>query len=352
MKQTFLVLIGVAIIGFSILGRLQGTIPTQTIEPTLLFEYQPADAKIQFKMPREFTIDEKENIFLFDYMSNQIVKFSPKGEFLLTFGKKGKGENEFKHLTAIRVFKDKLLALDTNALFTFDLQGKSLKKQSFKETVPCEFPRILTPDTFVGEWNHAPELKKILTLRNSGGDEIKRLTGYDLRKFFPELKMGEDFFLNDTYARFFLYDAVGKDIVWARSDEKKIYKLQNKKSIPFINLNAAPVPFPEANRQKMTKQQERIKKQMPHLHMYIPRVYPIIQKLFTSKNEIWIYLFSKERKGLVRYDHHGKETGFYQLPADLNIQKARFKIVKDKIYIMIPLRKSFKILTAPVPIHH
>lgn len=350
MRQILLSIVGIVMMGLCVVGRVQGHESIDKIEPDLLFKYQSADSAPKFMMPREFTVDREQNIFLFDYMSNRIVKFSPSGKPLTEFGQKGKGDHEFKHLTAIKVFKNRLLALDANGILTFDLEGNFLKRTSFPESVTCEFPKILSQTTFAGEWNHAAELKKILTLRDIKGPELSRLTAYDLRIFFPDLKKGEDFFLNDTYARFFLYDSLGKDgVVWARSDENRIFKFMGNKSIPLITIKATPVTFPKAEQARMRNQQAQLKKQMPSLHMYIPKVYPLIQKLFTGKNEIWVYLFSKERKGLLRFNHNGQENRFYQLPPDLKIRKARIKIIADRIYFMIPGRKSFKILTSPLP---
>lgn len=320
------------------------------IVPELLFRSEPQDPKYTISTARDFTLDHNRNIYIFDYMTNLINKYTHQGKRLLSFGKQGKGETDFKHLTAIKIEEKQLAALDSVAILFFSLEGKFISKQAFKDEVLCELPVMSRQKVFVGEQNVVNELKKVLTLRNFNGEELNRLTSYDLKEFFPELEKGKDFFLQDTYARFFLYDITGKgEIIWANSDQYRLYKYQNNKSVPFITKDAAPIPFPADQRKKMLDKQKSLREKMPMLHSYVPQYYPLLQNLFAANGEVWIYAASKERKGFVRYTPAGKEIGFYTLESDMDIRKARIKVFNKKLYFMVPQRKAFNVFTAPLP---
>ena len=88
---------------------------------------------------------------------------------------------------------------------------------------------------------------------------------------------------------------------------------------------------------------------MPFLHMYVPTHYPLIQHLFKGNQELWVYLRSTEREGLVRYSMEGKEIGFYTLEKAIDISKSRIKIYKGNMYFMVTQRKLLKMYLAPVP---
>jgi hypothetical protein len=319
------------------------------IAPRLLFEKQ-AKAKNELRAVREFALDNNQNIYIFDYMSNHIYKFDQQGRLITRFGRQGKGEKDFKHLTAIEVQQGKLMALDSIALFTFDLKGNFIARQSFAAEVLCEFPKILGNYYFMGEQIVSKELKKVLTLRNQKGEEIRRLDSYELKDYFPDLEEGKDFFLNDTYARFYLYDSLeGGSVIWAASDNYCLSKVQDNKSLVWLKGRGTPVPFPQDQQKKMAAKRDAIRKNMPSLHMYVPTVYPLIQKLFVGEDEVWIFLMSQERKGLVRYSATGEEIGFYTLEADFDSLKARIQIHNKKLYFLVPERQAFKMYITPVP---
>lgn len=316
----------------------------------LLFERTSSGAEHSPSAPRDFTLDADRNIYIFDYMTNRIFKFDPAGALITAFGGKGEGENDFRHLTNIAVSGNQLHAIDSVAMFSYSLNGDLVKKTQYTGEALLEFPRYMGNGRFVGEKVLVEELKNVLTLRGPDGRETCRLAAYDLKTYFPRLKEGEDFFVDNTYAPGYLYD-IRPDgaIAWARSDRFVIHSYQNGESRVWITGTATAIPFPPDERETMKRKRESIAKTMPSLHLYVPAVYPIVQQLFTGGHETWIYLASRERSGFIRYDGQGREAGFFTPDKDLDMMKARIHIFANTMYVMIPQRGRLQMYTAPVP---
>jgi len=306
------------------------------------------DPDYQFIAPRSFTFDQQENLYIFDYMENYIKKYDPKGNFIASFGKQGTETDEFEHLMAIKVFDETLFALDSIALLKFTLNGEYLSKTTFAENAICDYPKIWKDGSFIGEKINPESLQRELVLFGADGQVLKQLAAYDLREFFPDLEKEKDFFLNPDQTRLYLYDVTPSgDIYWAASDDFSVYRTKNGRSELIITGTDTPLSFPEEQRTKLAAQQDAMKENMPELHMYVPEKYQLLYQLILGEGQdIWLYVKSRERTGLVRYTAEGKEKGFYSVNSDLDITQARMQIFQDKLYILSAKRKQFTVYSA------
>ena len=78
-----------------------------------MFETVSEDADYSFTAARNMALDSEGNLYVFDYMDNFIKKFDQSGKHAVTFGGQGEGEGQFSHLMDIRIFGDRLMALDS-----------------------------------------------------------------------------------------------------------------------------------------------------------------------------------------------------------------------------------------------
>jgi hypothetical protein len=321
---------------------------TKEIIPELYFQTKENNDNYRFNAARNFTFDDNGNLYIFDYMENYINKYDKNGEFITSFGKQGKGEDEFEHLMAIKVIGDKLLALDSIAVLTFSLDGEFLSKTPFKGKAMSDQPRIFEDGHFVGDSIVSDEIKRVLSYRDPEGNELQRISFYDLREFFPDLEEGKDFFLNDSQTRLHLYDfAVDGGVLWAATDKFAVYKYKDGASDTLVTGPDTPLPFPEDQREELTAKQTKMKETMPMLHSYVPQYYQLLYHLFVGEDQdIWLYVHSWERTGFVRYTPDGKEKGFYTVQADFDMARAILQVYKNNLYFMVPSRKEVKIYRA------
>lgn len=328
----------------------EAEIMSDTIKPELFFQTREDVPEYSFPSARDIAFDSEDSFYIFDYFDNTIKKYDSNGEHLMTFGGKGQGEGEFSHLTGIRIVGHQLLAVDSVGLLSFNLDGNFLNKKSFAQEVLTEYPAIFDEGDYVGQQIHASELKVILTFRSSNGEEYDRLAFYDIREFFPEIDEGEDFFLSNEQARSYLYALDQKgDILWAASDEFKIYRYREGKSIVVISEDYSQVPYPAEEKEAMLEKKGKVK---PPLFLYVPDLYQLIFHLLVGpEGDIWIYVKSMEKTGFLRYSAQGSLKGFYTLDADFDITEADqiVRIHDNRMYFLVKGRKSLKIYTADLP---
>jgi hypothetical protein len=322
------------------------------LKPELFFQTREDVPEYSFPSARDMVFDSEDSFYIFDYFDNTIKKYDSNGKHLKTFGGKGQGDGEFSHLTGIRIVGDQLLAVDSVGLLSFNLDGHFLTKKSFAEEVLTEYPAIFDEGDYVGQQIHAAELKVILTFRSSQGEELDRLALYDIKEFFPEIKQGEDFFLSSEHARSYRYTLDQKeDILWAASDEFKIYRYHEGEgnSIVVISEDYSPVPFPAEEKKALLEKKAKVK---PPLFLYVPDVYQLIFHLLVGpEGDIWIYLKSMEKTGFLRYSAQGSLKGFYTVDADFDVTEADHivRIHKNRMYFLVKGRKSLKIYAADLP---
>jgi len=308
------------------------------LNPALFLKGSDSDEDYQLSALRDITFDDEGNIYIFKYDDNFIKKYDSKGRHLLTFGGKGEEAENFTHLTAIKVIEDRLYALDSVGYLTFTLNGEFIDKTSFAKEIICDFPKISQDRRFCGEII-SEEIKKILTLRNPDGIELIRIAQHDLREFFPELKEGNQFFINEIQTRSYLYDfSQDGNIIWCASDKCKIYEydkeLNQSKILTTLDFN--PLSFPREQIIELKKRKEKIRNN-PMLHLYIPNHYQLVQHLnLDEEGNIWVYVISQEKKGFLVLSPDGTQIGFYKVISDLDMSEVVVRIFKDRIYFIQP----------------
>jgi SAM-dependent methyltransferase len=313
------------------------------IRPGLVFRSEA------FGAARDFTFDAEGDLFFFDYLDNMIRKFDPIGRELLSFGGNGEAGGPFTHLMEIEVFGDRLIALDSVARFTFDLEGRLLDRQGFGDEIVCEQPVVSRDGTFVGERLADPEAKDILTYRDDEGGEIARLESYDLSDLIPAIRPGVDFFLDMNHMRSYRYGYLADGApVWATTDTFRVLTLRDGRARELITGSYTPVAVPVEERADM---QARSASLPAPLFMYVPEHYRLIHKLFVGMDgDIWIYVQSVERTGLLRYTAQGREKAFYALEAgfDVGDEDVVIREYRGDIWFMVPARGEVAVYRAVI----
>ncbi len=321
---------------------------TGIIAPKLIFERSRSKQGESYVGIRDITVDENSAIYAFDYRDYNIKKYDADGNPLMTFGGTGEEEGKFQQLTGIRVVQGRIYAVGFTGLSLFDYKGKFLKKRPYEQEVKVEHPAIFNDGKFVGSQILAEERKTALILRSNDGKELYRLASYEISEFFPGIKDGEDFFLDDTYVRAYCYAiSPDGDILWAASDTLRINRFRKGKSSLFIEEAATAVPFPDELRNPLLKRQARTK---PPLFAYVPDRYQIIHHLLCdSDGNVWVYVKSRERTGFLRYSKEGKFEGVYEVQADFDPMKAIVRTFNNCIYFVVNERDGVKVYSAELP---
>ena len=294
---------------------------------------------------RDITVDENSVLYAFDYRKYNIKKYDKEGKLLITFGGTGDEDGKFAHLCGIRAAGGRLFAVDSIGLSLFDDGGNFLKKVPYAKEILSDHPAIFDDGRFVGSQILADELKTTLTYRDADGKELKRLAFYEISEFFPGIKKGEDFFLDNKYARAYRYAISPEgDILWAASDALKINRFNKGESSLFIEDAATAIPFPEELRKPLLERQARTN---PPLYAYVPDRYQIIHHLLCgSEGDVWVYVKSQEKTGFLHFSKTGKLDAFYEVKADFDMINAIVRIFNGQMYFVVNKREGVKVYSA------
>jgi len=318
---------------------------TTVIRPELAFTI---NNETGLNAPRDLTVDDSGNILVFDYNDYLIYKFSPSGESLLTIRGPGGETDGFRHLMAIRALGDSILALDAGALFIFDSSGQIRATNNFADTIICDLPRIHTSGEWVGEWIVEETAEKVLTHRRADGVQYSRISGYELAEFFPGIQPGVMFFIKPTQVRSYVYDFLPNGrLVWAATDKLQVYVTGEGEDMLLLSADWQPRPFPPDEVQAMKEQQVSLN---PPLFMNVPESYQSIQHLFIDEiGDIWVYVTSKERTGLMHLSDKGFEKGFHTIEAEFDLFSARIVASHGGLYFMTGGKDETKVYIAKRP---
>jgi hypothetical protein len=282
--------------------------------------------------PRDFTIDEAGNIFVFDYNDYKIHKFNPSGELLAVFGG-AEGKEGFQHLMVIRAIGDSLMALDAGALLVFENSGQLVRKQDFSDTIYSDFPRLFKSGKWAGEWIVEETAEKVLTYRKADGQQQSRIAAYELAEFFTGIRPGAMFFINPTQLRSYLYDFLPDGrLVWAVSDNAELRVTGDGEETSLFTASWQPCPYPDSLIASMQEKQATLN---PPLFMNVPENYQLFHHLVVDENgDIWIYVKSLERTGFLQLSDNGIEKGFYSVEAEFDMLSVRITAANDRLYFM------------------
>jgi hypothetical protein len=313
--------------------------------PKVLLERSRSEEGDEYVGIRDITVDENSAVYAFDYMNYEIKKYNQEGKLLFTFGGSGDEDGKFKHLTGIRAVGGRILTVDSIGQSFFDYEGNFLKKAPFTKEVLTDLPAIFGDGSFVGSQILSDELKTALTYRSADGKEIYRLAFYEINEFFPGIKKGEDFFLDDTYVRAYKYalSPVG-DIIWGASDILRIFRYRRGESRIVLEEKATAVPLSDDLRKSLLDRQARTK---PPLYTYVPDKYQIIHHILCgSEGDIWVYVKSEEKTGFLRYSNGGKFKSMYAIDADFDMMNVLVRIFNGQMYFVVNERAGVKVYSA------
>jgi hypothetical protein len=316
-----------------------------TLQPHLAFAI---GGEIGLTAARDFTVDHEGNVFVFDYGDYVIRKFESGGALLTTFGGTGNEPGRFEHLMEVKAHGDSLLALDPGAVSVFDLSGNLRARRALADTITCDHP-ALHPG---GEWAAGcivdATAEMTLTYREADGSERRRVAAFDLGEFFPGVEPGGFFFIHPTQAPSYLYDFTpNARLLWAVSDRLRVLVDQEGVDETLFEAKATALPYPAT---EITAMEERQASLQPPLFMNVPHHYQLIQHLVVSDvGDIWLYVTSQERTGLLRLSPTGSEQSFYPVSADFDVLSARIAVANGGLYFMVPSRESTEIYRVELP---
>jgi len=324
----------------------------RALAPELLFTIS---GETGLTAARDLTVDHAGNVYVFDYGDYVIRKFDPQGGLLATFGGTGETAGLFTHLMTIRARSDSLFALDAGSMSVFELTGELRDREVFSETILCDHPRVFPDGRWIGAWISGERADLSLTYRRADGTEEERLASYPLSEVFPGIEPGADFYINPTQARSYLYDFLPDgSVLWAASDELRVRVLRDlgegvlDESV-FFEAPATPVPFPE---EEIADLEERQAASSPPFFINVPTHYQLIQHLLGGESgQVWLYIKSQERTGLLRLSDTGEERGFLSVETEIDLLSAHFTAANGDVYFMIPGREETAVYRLEVGNH-
>ncbi|MFC1499552.1 hypothetical protein ACFL6T_00865 [Candidatus Zixiibacteriota bacterium] len=318
-------------------------IETGTLTPSVLLRL---DGEVG---GRDFTFDAGGNIFLFNYMTNVIRKFDREGGQLLEFGGNLENDGPFTHLMEIEVFGDRLVALDSVARFTFDLEGNLLEQEDFTVDEIYDHPVMTLDGRFIGLSFDDTGARCNLSLCRADGTEEARLESYALSEFIPAIVPGVDFFLSTNHIRSYRYGYLSDGSpVWASTDGFRINTMRGGEVRALITGDFTPVPVPADQIETMRARSESLPQP---LFMNVPEAWRVIHQLFVDQGgDIWIYLQSLERTGFVRFSPRGREKGFYTFEGEFDPgnEDVMIRESEGSLWFLVPGRDEVILYTAEI----
>jgi len=101
---------------------------------------------------------------------------------------------------------------------------------------------------------------------------------------------------------------------------------------------ATPVPFPDDEIAALEERQANLD---APLYMNVPSQYQVIHHLIVAESgDVWLYIKTQERTGLLRLSAAGKETGFFTVEAEFDLLEARVTLANGPMYFMSPGREE------------
>jgi len=316
-----------------------------TLSPRLAFRIV-GDSTL--RAPRDLTVDSAGNVFIFDYDDYEIRRFDSAGTPLATFGGAGPEPGRFQHLMAISADGDSLLALDAGSISVFGLSGDLRSRRALADTVTCDLPRVRPDGRWVSDCIVEASAERTLSLRAADGSEERRPASYALSEVFPGVERGRDFFVNPTQARAYLYDFTPDGrLVWAVSDRLRVLVDRAGVDETLFEGEATAQPFPAVERAALEERRARVP---PPFFMNVPDDYQLIQHLVVAASgEVWLYVTSRERTGLLRLSPEGRETGFYTVEAEFDLLSARLTEANGRLYFLVPGRGETAVHSVELP---
>ena len=116
--------------------------------------------KCYFTKGTYFTVDSKDNVFIYDKSDQKINKFNNSGKYINTFGGQGTGPREFRAIMGLACLNDTILAIDTptRKLNKFDTNGRFITTSIMKSKASL-FNKLFVANNKI--WCHRLSIKRV-----------------------------------------------------------------------------------------------------------------------------------------------------------------------------------------------
>lgn len=180
------------------------------------------DKEREFAWPRGLDIDSCGNIYVLDFSTASVKKFSKDGIFIKSFGGFGNGPGEVKRPFMIAVLNDVVFVPSywMNRMVTFDTEGNFLGNIPVKGKYPISLERVGS-DRFIGYVSHRYRVKKAVYWRfNLVLMDAEFNVLHTLRRYIVTYDRSYNHY-QDCYTAY----AVGKDKIFVAQDSKEKYRI-------------------------------------------------------------------------------------------------------------------------------
>ncbi len=300
-------------------------------------------------------VHDNGNVYVMDQKFSKISIFNPQGKFIKSFGKRGEGPGEFKHVMDIHLLKDRFILVDMGQILIYSLDGvfeKSFKIRNQTGTNPLFFidataylytpsdPRVPGPPDSIEIFDVSKQSKKVL-LDLSPGDE-KELPGGGGRMVMIRIGGGD---LQRRTGMVVGYD--GKSVFYGHNDNYRITEidLSGKKIMDFSVANRPLNQITQAFKEKMVGRMQiriqggpsaddvkkRIIKSIPDVCTYFWRIQKLANGLIlvyasdiVREDGLHIDIFSSKGEYLYKMD--------IKVPQVENLNPTRAQIAGSFLY--------------------
>jgi len=302
--------------------------------------------------PQKFTVDQKERIYIADYLDQSIKVFDPNGKYIKSIGKKGEGPGEFILIGDLTILPDgRLFVMDRNTrrISLFDTKGNYIESYHWTERqggliYAADSSCLFTVYKF-GEENPMEGRRLFVKEYDFQGHEIHSFGEFKIEKSKTHtIKTGKSITSMAVYPphsprSIFAGDPLRQHLFHCVNDKYmlEIYNQEGKVTRRF-DRPYTPLPFTKKDAKEFydyydSRPLEGIKKMIRGLSM--PSVKTITSRMFVDDSgNLWVETHEEkeeENQIFTAYDIFNQK-GFYEAKVWLNIKPEI--IVKGKMYLM------------------
>lgn len=330
---------------FSTLSFSASSADTKALKFECIIKESDYDSNYIFNVAgAEMAVDDEGYIYLLDRLDGIIRKYDTEGKLILKFGRNGIGPGEIASLSEITFAGNGKLVTYNMAykiVNEFSKNGRFIKSNRKEGKT---FSPIFLKDNAVlyyeSKWiengkNYNSFFSYRLILEDKKGlHTLKTYTDEKYRK--PLVKINTKLFQdNRTYCERFLYTADSQNtIYYALSDDYKIWRYKTGKNELLIDERLTPLPFDDKKMLDDIKKEEQMRQK--HLGakyiIAVPKFHQIIYKITVDeKDNIWVYVKSREYEGLLKYSPDGRFLNYY--PIGLSVKEILSPVSGIPIFI-------------------
>lgn len=296
-------------------------------------------------------VDDEGKIYLSDLLLGNVKKFDNNGKYILQFGRTGTGPGE------LPTFSDFVSGPNGNLISYSLINGvvnifskTGILINSYRKEGRLYLPIFLKEGGVLywdrkwvdnGKNYNSYYLYSLILEHKKKQNTLKSFTDAKYRKALENVNT-RAFQDNWTYCEDFVYAADSKNnVYYAITDAYQIWRYRAGKSELLIKDNLKPVLFNDKRMIAEIKKEEemRAKSLKAQYFLTIPKYWQLIYKLTVDdKDNIWIYVKSQERHGLMKYSKDGVFQKYYQVnlfSKEIRMPRRNFQLLiwKNNVYV-------------------